>query len=267
MRKCNGGGFLTPTALNFLERISAYVRLYEDEQRLQAALAIGLFGKEGIKALNDETKNLSAEQQQQCVTELINLGELDFELPDLPPKPEIQTEVNDFLDKLTQTERDAVLQRGILLWAGLFGSFFNLISLMVHGEKLTTLVPKAIAGDDNAYLKAAHLDPFLLTHHPYFRERKRIAQTSGEIEFLYKLVRREAGPPLRGRIRYPGLYVLFSCLETLHWLDDFRHAELLDLCDQAGLDRYQNRIEDVNYLTKRLLEYRRFQNSSGLSMH
>lgn len=267
MRKCNSQYFLTPTALSFLERINSYVLLYEDERKLQAALAIGIFGTKGIKDLIDEAQTLSTEQQQQRIADFINTEESDFELPDLPLKPEIQSKINIFLSELPEAERNDLIRQGILLWSGLFGSFFNLLSLMVHGEKLTALVPKAISGDDKAYLKAAHLDPFLLTHHPYFQKRKQIARTSGEIDFLYKLARREAGPSLRGKIRYPGLYVLFGCLEMLHWLDEFRHTELLDLCDQARLDRYQNRIEDVNYLTKRLREYRQFQKSGGLSMH
>ena len=127
---------------------------------------------------------------------------------------------------------------------------------MVHGTKMTALVPLAMAGDDDAFLKAVQIDRMLLLHHPYFRDRKARAQNEGEMEFLSKLAYRESNPPLRSKIRYPGLYMLFGILESIRWLDDLEHAEILDACDGAGLDRYQNRIEDVNYLTKRLSEYR-----------
>ena len=60
--------------------------------------------------------------------------------------------------------------------------------------------------------------------------------------------------------------MVFACLEASQWLDDFPHAEILDICDEAGLDRYENRIEDVNYLTKRLKDYRRFQKTGAMSM-
>ena len=69
----------------------------------------------------------------------------------------------------------------------------------------------------------------------------------------------EICPPLRSKIRYPGLYMLFGILDAYQWLDNMTHEEILTIVDTAGLDRYQNRVEDVNYLTKRLLEYRRWQ--------
>ena len=39
-----------------------------------------------------------------------------------------------------------------------------------------------------------------------------------------------------------------------------QHREILDLCDEAGVGGYANRIEDVKNLSKRLAEYRAFQN-------
>lgn len=114
---------------------------------------------------------------------------------------------------------------------------------------------------------AAQVDRQLLIHHPFFRERKQRAQDEGDKSFLDKLAYREINPPFRGRIRYPGLYMLFGILDATGWLTDLRHDEILQLCDESGLDRYQNRIEDVNYLTKRLLEYRRWHKTLGASMH
>jgi hypothetical protein len=61
--------------------------------------------------------------------------------------------------------------------------------------------------------------------------------------------------------------MVFGILDLAGWLDEFKHREILDICDAARLDRYENRIEDVNYLTKRFKEYRRWQKSGGLSMH
>lgn len=86
------------------------------------------------------------------------------------------------------------------------------------------------------------------------------------MEFLRRLLSREMSPPLQSRIQYPGLYMLFGILEAFQWLDDMKHEEILDIVDAAGLDRYQNRVEDINYLTKRLSEYRRWQKLGALSM-
>jgi len=138
---------------------------------------------------------------------------------------------------------------------------------MVHGSKMTSLVPKAIAGDEDSFFKAVQIDRMLLIHHPYFRERKALAQDNAEAGFLSRLSYRESSSPLKGKIQYPGLYMLFGILDAYQWLDDLKHDEILDICDAAGLDRYQNRIEDVNYITKRLIEYHRWQKTGGLSMH
>ena len=138
---------------------------------------------------------------------------------------------------------------------------------MVHGARLTTLVPQAITGDDEAFLKAIQIDRMLLLHYPYFRDRKFRAQNDREMEFLSKISYRESNSPVRGKIQYPALYMLFGILESFRWLDDLKHKEILDICDEAGLDRYQNRIEDINCLTKRLIEYRKWQKTGGVSMH
>ena len=138
---------------------------------------------------------------------------------------------------------------------------------MTHGAKLTALVPQAMAGNEDAFLKAIQIDRYLLTHHPFFVQRKQEAQDRGEQEFLRKLAYRESNSNLAGKIRYPALFMLFGILESIQWLDDLSHVEILDICDEIGLDRYQNRIEDTNYLTKRLVNYRNWQKSGGVSMH
>jgi hypothetical protein len=137
---------------------------------------------------------------------------------------------------------------------------------MVHGAKLTELVPAAALGDEAALLKAIQRDRRLLIHHPYFRECKRRAQDEADTRLLERIAYRESNPPLRGKIRHPGLYMFFAILDGMRWLDRMKHSEILDACDQAGLDRFENRIEDVNFITKRLREYRRLQKSGGLSM-
>ena len=170
------------------------------------------------------------------------------------------------MEKLPEDERKEAENRSAAYWCFFFSSFFNTLSLMVHGTKMTSLVTSAMAGDDDAFLKAVQIDRMLLLHHPYFRDRKAKAQNEGETEFLSKLAYRESSPTLRSKIQYPGLYMLFGILESIRWLDELEHNEILDICDGAGLDRYQNRIEEVNFLTKRLGEYRRWRKTVNLSM-
>lgn len=143
-----------------------------------------------------------------------------------------------------------------------YSFFYNTLSLMVHGQKLTTLVPLALKGDKEAFCKAVQIDRNLLDGHPYFRDTYARLLAGEDKGFLDALLYRIGNPTTRGKIRYPALYMVFTVLESFNWLDGFTASEILDICDEAKLDRFQNRIEDENFLIKRRLEYRRFQNAS-----
>ena len=48
-------------------------------------------------------------------------------------------------------------------------------------------------------------------------------------------------------------------LDACGLLDGFPHEQLLNFCDDVGVGGRRNRIEDVKNLSRRLQEYRRFQ--------
>lgn len=251
------------------QNIASYVALYDDERKIGAVMMMALLGVEGLKEFSLESAQWS-EQELTKFSEYSLGEELENDLLELLHFPETDAERKEkekaFQD-LPESEKADATTRGFCLYAGIFCQLFNTLSLMAHGAKLTTLVPKAIAGDDESFLKAVQVDRYLLTHHPYFVQRKRDAQDRGEDGFLRKLAFRESNPNLAGKIQYPALFMLFGILQSIQWLDDLSHAEILDICDEIGLDRYQNRIEDTNYLTKRLGNYRNWQKSGGMSMH
>lgn len=268
--KADGGRVVMQTRVAQIRRaVGRYVVLYEDERRIGLALMKGLLGEQGFDEFEREAAQFSEEETEQFLKQLLDPDELDAlnGLMEIPDTEQGWKEADKAYLALSPDEQAEYLKQGSLLWAGVFGGLFNMLSLMVHGAKLTTLVPQALAGDDDAFLKAVQIDRCLMTHHPLFIERKQRAQDMGDTPFLRALGYREANPIVRGRIRYPALYMLFGALEASRWLDDLKHEELLDLCDSAQLDRYQNRIEDVNYLTKRLLEYQHWKKTGGLSMH
>lgn len=268
--KTDGGRVNLHSRISIIrQNVATYVTLYDDERRLAIALLKGLITEEGFEEFAQETAQLSDEEKEPFLANLLDSGELDelFSLVEIPTTEEGWKEADKAFLALPADEQAIRTRQASLFWAGIFGNLFNMLSLMVHGAKLTTLVPQAIAGDDEAFLKTVQIDRCLISHHPYFLERKRRAQDEGEIAFLRALGYREANPTLKGKIRYPALYMLFGILESVQWLGDLRHEELLDLCESAGLDRFQNRIEDVNYVTKRLLEYQRWKKSGGLSMY
>lgn len=268
--KADGGRFSIQGRIsNIRQNFGAYVTLYDDEHRVGQALLKGLISEQGFDEFSKESAEFTEAEKEQFLAELIQPQALDElgELVQIPSNEEEWKEAELAFNALPPDEQQALRRQGSLLWAGIFGGIFNMLSLMVHGVKLTSLVPQAIAGNDDAFLKAVQIDRCLMTHHPFFMSRKQRAQDEGETDFLRALAYREMTPPLRGKIRYPALYMLFGALEATGWLESLQHQEMLNLCDSAGLDRFQNRIEDVNYLTKRLLEYRRWQQTGGVSMH
>lgn len=250
------------------QNIGTYVLLYDDERKPGAAVALGLLGEAGVKQFNQDAASWSQQDFSEFVEEFGSEENQEELLQSLSlPTTEAEWLTQDNLyQAMTDDEKAISLKSGIFLFSGLFAQIFNTFSLMTHGAALTTLVPQAIAGDDEAFLKAVQVDRCLLTHHPFFIARKQRAQDEGDTNFLSALAYRESNPNLKGKIRYPALFMLFGLLESVQWLDKLKHDEILDLCDEIGLDRYQNRIEDVNYLTKRLIDYRKFQKSGGLSM-
>ena len=272
----NGGWLTWPH--KFLEikknlKIDNYVTLYEDKRRIDISLALSIKGKQAFLAENEALKKLSLEEQQKYIVDFTqdlmteDLCDINEVLPGLNPTKEQQEQIEAEFEALSETEKTEFVEQVQYLYLFLFSSLHNYFSIMVCGEALTTLVPKAIKGDDKSFCKAVKIDRNLIHAHPYFIERYKQAQAKGDSEFLRKLSNRQSTPGLIGKISYPGLYIVFAMLESIGWLDDLKHREILDICDLADLDRWQNRIEDVSYLSKRLKEYRSYQKTGGVSMH
>ena len=156
------------------------------------------------------------------------------------------------LEEQRQTEKDGQ----IFFCQFLFG-IHNSISVMAYGETLTSLVQRAIGGGadaDTAMCKAVRVDNSL-RQHPEFMARYLLAGGKSESAFLRKY--NNTSPPLTNKIRYPGLYFLLALLDGYGLLDRLTNPQLLDLCDHARLDKWENRIEDEGYLAKRRNEYQR----------
>jgi hypothetical protein len=266
-----GNRTIVPSPFSEIQsKVGFYVKLYVDERFIGNSLSLALLGEEQFSELSAGLEAMPPDEQQAFLDDIVVCGEEIAESIEaffyIPISEEERKTALEQFNALSAEEQEFAKKQFSFFWSYFFSSLLNTLSLMVHGAKLTTLVPQAINGDDAAFLKAVQIDRMLLLHHPYFIERKKKAQDSGEAAFLRGLLRREIESPFRSRIQYPGLYMLFGILQAFQWLDDMTHEEILDLVDEAGLDRYQSRVEDVNYLTKRLLEYRRWQSLNVLSM-
>jgi hypothetical protein len=243
-----------------------YVVAYEDERRIHSCLYKALFPEDFVEELlklDAEFMALSEVEKLAMLKEDLDspLDEtLGFSWEDFFPKTEAAREAARLqYESLSEEEkRDAAFRLAMLI-AFFYSFFYNNLSLMVHGQKLTTLVPLALQGDKEAFCKAVQIDRNLLDGHPYFRDTYARLRAGEDKDFLDAVLYRIGNPTTRGKIRFPALYMVFTLLDGFGWLEEFTASELLDICDEAKLDRFQSRIEDENKLIKRRLEYRRFQ--------
>lgn len=251
------------------QKVANYVELYDDERKPGVAIFLGLMGEQGFREFTADASSWTQAENENFLSDL-GSDEGQCELLAalaLPDSEEEWSKQEKHLQSLPEDERAAAIKASSFFFAGVFSHFFNTLALMTHGATLVSLVKRAMEGDDEAFGKAIQVDRFILAHHPYFISRKQRAQDEGDVDFLRNLAYREANPNIKGKIQYPALFMLFGILEQIGWLDKLKHTEILDLCDGIGLDRFQNRIEDVNYLTKRLADYRLFQKTPASSRY
>ncbi len=243
----------------------SYVVIYDSEPRILACLLKFLFPEDTIEKSKEFDAELAAISEEEKL-ELIDSALDELLSEDSQPFDTFSSKIDEgreaaqeASEALSEEEKEAILQQVSFFLTFFYAYFYNHIALMVHGQKLTTLVPLALQGDQGAFCKAVQIDRNLLTGHPYFRDTYASLQTGENPNFLDAITSYINRPPIQGRIRFPMLHMLFAVLDGFNWLDNFTANEILDLCDDAKLDRYQNRIEDANYLIKRRLEYRKIR--------
>ncbi len=252
-------------------KINNYVVLYDDPRKISMCFLCAFMQPEEIKAWDLELSALPLEKQQEQLEEFVadfeGVGDAIEKIFDIHRTADEKRQAEREFDALPEAEKQKLIRVAQFLWSGFLTAFHNIVAVMVHGETLTSLVPKAIAGDDEAFCKAIQIDRRIYSHHPYFLQRIENAQSYGEAEFLSRAMYRLQNPTARSKIRYPGLWTVLASLDTLGWLDDLTGAEILDICDAAGLHRWENRIEDPLALNKRVRAYKKMQKNALLSSH
>lgn len=240
-------------------KIESYPLLYENEAAIGLIMFRAILSQDEILELNSQLVEQSPEERGQSMRELVDgLSEFDqaFELPKTAADEKRATAQFNALSKEDQTQAIKMAQH---LWMGFLAGFFQNVSVMVHGEKLTSLVAQAKAGNDEAFCKAVQIDKRILTTIPFFKQRFERGTLEGDQNFSDALAYRLQCPPYRGKIRHKSLWMAFAFLDMVGLLDTLKHQEILDLCDEAGIGGYANRIEDVKHLSKRLIDFRRFR--------
>jgi len=246
-------------------KIESYPLLYEKEESIGLVTFHAFFSPDEVSELDMKLASQTPEERGVSLREIIDdFAELDQAF-EIPKTPEAEKQAHEEFLKLSTEDQVAASKVAQRLWMGFLAGFFQNVSVMVHGQKLTSLVAQAKAGDDEAYCKAVQIDKRILTTIPYFKTRFELATLEGERNFTDALAYRLQCPPYKGKIRHKPLWLAFAFLDSMGLLDTLKHQELLELLDSAGLNGYANRIEDVKYLSKRLTDFRRFR-GYGLAM-
>lgn len=240
-------------------RLESYPLLYISEGAIVGALLKGFMTSEELMQFNADAESATLEERGRFIEEF---GELatefanGFQFPKTPAQQEAARKA--FLALSPDEQREAI-KIGQHFFLFFLPSFHQYLSVMVHGEKLTSLVAQAQSGNDDAFVKAIQIDRRILTEMPYFKSRFVRAQDEADRDFSDKVAYRLKAPPYRGKIRHKSLWLAFAITEQAGWLDALSYPELLEIYDEAGVGGYENRIQSEKHLGNRLREYREFQ--------
>lgn len=239
--------------------IGNYPMLYQSEQAIVSAFLRAFMSDAEIVALDNEFVAMSPDERGLVLQEGLQgfiggVSEAEA-VWDIHNSEQSRAE----FEALSEEEQADAIRTVQLACMACLASFYQVLSVMVHRQKLTSLVVQAKAGDDMAFVKAVQIDPRILTTDPYFKQRLENLHAEGNEVFRKRLSYRMQCAPYKGKVRHKSLWMGFAFLDMCGLLHTLKHREMLDLFDEAGVGGYDNRIEDVKYLTKRYAEYRAFQ--------
>jgi len=241
-------------------KIEDYPRLYENEVGISVMLMRAFLSPEEIRELAVKLEGLTPEERGEHLDETMQDMMTVEDGIEIPKTPGAQKRAEAAFNALSDEDKAEATKFWQHFMMGFLANFYQMLSVTVHGEKLTSLVAQAKAGNDKAFAKAVQIDKRILTAIPYFKERFAAANTEGDRNFTEDVGAHLSRPPYKGKIRHKSLYLTFAYLDMAGLLATMQHKDILDLCDEAGVGGYANRIEDVKNLSKRLAEYRAFQN-------
>ena len=247
-----------------------YQHLYESETAIALLPVMAIFTPDGFKSL---VADYEAEGEQGRADLIASVSAVVSDVVqrfDLCLTDAQKEAAKKRWDSMTPDQQQAQLLFEQRFCLSLVTSFNQLAAVIVHGTRLTTLVEQAKQlGDlgDDAFVKAVQIDNGILDRIPFFRERWQRAKDDGNQKFLSRIGRIYGRPAYLGRIRHKVAYMGFALLQDLRVLDELKHREILDIFDESGINLAKERIEDEQYLTKRLIEFRRFQKTGVVSMH
>lgn len=234
--------------------LAGYAILYLDSQNLLKLILLSLMPVEQINNLNDYCSTLSTEQAIEFANRTVaNLNDSPEKLDEIFDSHLPDDSVDADLSQLPL--RTKFLLTSFLVW------FHDIVSFLVHGQRITDLVQRAVKGDDDALCLAAQTDKRVMSI-PYFRERMLKAlniETKADAQFIYNLSYRLQNPLLRGKIYHRNVWIALLLLDTMALLDgQLTHTEILDMLEAAGIEG----VGSEDNLSKMLRKYRAYQSKT-----
>lgn len=267
-----GGRFqFNHDVISFIDRLKVdnYPELYRDEEQLSKMMMLGVMPADEINSAFAEIRSLSGEDKVKAQANLINeFAQIGIALgQQLPATDQEKQAAAEAFKSLSPEEQQQALVQSQVFMSGILPTFFQVVSVMVHGRKLTDLVRAAETGDDDAFVLAVQIDKRILTL-PYFVKRRQRAELEQDSEFLKRLNYRLNNPMFRGTVEHKTLWLTLAVLDMCQFLDgSFKHRELLDFCQSVGAVGVDNDIQDESSFGKVLRRYRRFQQNNRKSRH
>jgi len=240
-------------------KIQSYPILYTNERAIAAVFLKGFLDDAEIRELNANLEAASLDERGEFLREFAaSIGDA-IEQTEIPKTPAAQEAARKKFLSLSPDEQKEVIRAGQHFYMFFLCSFFQSLSTMVHGEKLTSLVAQAISGCDDAFVKAVQIDRRILTEIPYFKERFARSHIQGNQDFSDRISYRLRVAPYRGKIRHKALWYTFSILDQSGLLNTLKHREILEVCDEVGIGGFESRIQSEKHLGNRLRDFREFQ--------
>lgn len=240
-------------------KIENYPLLYENPEAIGSLLLAGLMGEAEAEVFCAELEQSSPVERGRIMASLLHDLDMFDPVFDLAKSDEEKLQAQAafaLLDPQVQKDVVDIQQR---LWMSAFVTFFDYLSVAVHGQRLTSLVAQAKSGDDEAFGKAVQIDGRILTVIPYFKERFARAIMEDQEGFRSMVASKLQRPPYKGRIEHKALWMTFAFLDGIGLLYAVAREQLLDLCNEVGACQSGYPIDDVKNLSKRLSLYREFQ--------
>lgn len=143
------------------------------------------------------------------------------------------------IDNLDFSEKDKNSDSALFIkWSMLW--LHEMMALMVHGERITTLVKKAISGDRAAYFKVLQIDPTAFRFIPEFKTIHEQAMLSRDRKFLNNLNYYINNRPSKSRQKKHHIYPVLFFLQIVGLLKGMSNKQLLLFLDDCGFTDYEN---------------------------